>query len=180
MNAEQFDQAIEEAMLNLRSPLYNEEAHQKFSIAAKIDITNLNEEFVKQAELYHEASVSYEMASYEENKLKTNLELAYAILDPQIRVALATEGAKTTEKTIESAIKSNAEYMNITVLHQAAKKNAGLWKAACMALQQKKDMLIQLGANYRAEGVSDTYLLQEKIEKAKSISRSKKSDVTGS
>lgn len=155
---DEFENRVDEEKTGLRSELYDEEQAEFFTREVKIDATNLNDEFIKQADLYHRASVAYESASSEESRLKTALELAYGMLDPQIRAQMTDQGIKVTEGRVDAGVKTHPDYIAVEARYHAARANASLWRAACKALEHKKDMLIQLGANYRAEGSSDTSL----------------------
>lgn len=168
MHKELMDEKLEEAQKQLQAPLYDEAANERVRASTRIDSSKLNEAFIKHAEYYHEYSNAYELASAEEQRYESMIKLAYAELDPQARAAIADAGDKPTEGKVDSYVKNSPPYRDLVVAHHAAARNAGLWRSACESMRHKKDMLVQLGANYRAEGVSELSLLQDRAKQVMS------------
>lgn len=126
----------------------------------RIDKFNLSEEFEKHAGRFAWYSACYELAVDFEARLKTELERAYAKIDAQVRAQLESHNIKATEKKIEGMVLTNNVYVQLVDQYNEAKLQTGLLKAARDAMMMKKDCLISLGANVRAELSSNPSLLQ--------------------
>lgn len=124
-----------------------------------VDRFNLSQEFEKHASRFAWYSTCYELAIDYENRVKTELERAYANLDSTFRKQMEQLGLKFTEKKIEGLVLTHATYIQLQDALNEAKLQTGLLKAAKDAMIMKKDCLISLGANQRAELASDPSLL---------------------
>lgn len=120
-----------------------------------IDRTDLNEEFVRHPERFAFYATCYELAAAKAENYKTNLNRLYAVLDHEKRSELALAGVKTTEKMVENSVITDDRYVALQDAYLEAQKNAALLKAAMVAMQHRKDMLIQLGSAARAEIQAD-------------------------
>ncbi len=121
----------------------------------------LSEEFANHAELFAWYSTAYELAASHEAKLKEELSRAYAHVDARVREDARGAGVKVTEKVVENTVVTHPIYQEVQEEYLEAKRNTGLLKSARDAMIHRRDMLIQLGANYRAEGVSDISLREQ-------------------
>ena len=126
-----------------------------------IDRFNLNEEFTKHSERFAWYATAYELAQSYENRLKVDLERLYALLDIKVRGTMTQQGMRITEKKVENAVITDNTYMDLMDRYQSAKEQTGVLKAARDAMYAKKDVLVSLGANIRAEMQSDPSLLME-------------------
>jgi hypothetical protein len=136
---------IDEREFDLR-PLYEE----LDPIAdVKIDQSNLQGEFIRQAGLT--ASYGYLMAEAEkeEKLIEYQLERLYAVLDQQTRRDFEAAGEKTTETKIRNVVITHKEYQKVKLEHIEAHKNTKLFKATCNALSHKLQALINAGADQR-------------------------------
>jgi len=124
----------------------------------RVNTGNLSEEFAVHAEKFAWYSTAYELALDNELKLKSKLERHYAQVDYIVREEARQAAVKMTEKKVENSVITHPEYAAVQGDYLDAKRNSGLLKAARDAMVHRRDMLIQLGANYRAEGVSDITL----------------------
>lgn len=122
---------------------------------------NLNGEFAEHSERFAWYSTAFELAQDWEKRLKVALERCYAQEDYKARMELTGAGIKFTEKMIEATVTTSAAYMQLTDAYLEAQKNTGLLKAARDAMIHRRDMLVGMGANYRAEGRSDIFLKAE-------------------
>lgn len=100
--------------------------------------------FVHYAYLGHQAQ-------HQADRLKSKLELMEARIDKEIREDAADEKKKITEKQIASQILLDARYQRAHEQYLEAKMIAGLAKEALEAFRQRRDMLIQVGADLREE-----------------------------
>ncbi len=127
----------------------------------QVNPTNLNGEFSGHAERFAWYATAYELASDVEMRLKEELARLYARLDAHTRQEGHGAGVKLTEKMVENTVITHASYIEAQEKYLDAKRNAGLLRAAKDSMVHRKDMLVQLGANYRAEGGSDISLKQD-------------------
>lgn len=137
----------------------------------QIDNGNLDQEFLGQAEKYAWWAFLTEHAKDQVNQIKSELDVLYARLDHKVRTKaqIAAVDAKAkkqvpvkyTEKMVENEVITSNEYQELVARYNDAKKQAGLATAGMMAMNQRRDMLLQLGANYRTEGQADPIILKE-------------------
>ncbi len=150
---QEFD--VDAAMATLSSPIFDEEEREKHEESTKIEIYRLNDCCINQVDLMMYYGSNFELASAEESALKDTVARAYAVLDPQARAMLQSNGGKVTEATVDATIKAHNEYTDLQAKYLAAKKNTGMWKAARDSVIHRKDMLVQLASNYRAENTGE-------------------------
>lgn len=113
-----------------------------------IDPNNLEEELCDQAGKFYFYADAYEWAEKSVLAAKYDVECAYAQLDKEYRSNLS---GKVTEKVVEGAILTDVRYIGMQDKYLAAIENRGALKAAMEAMKQRKDMLVQISANRRAE-----------------------------
>lgn len=128
-----------------------------------INSTDLSTAYANHSERFAWYATAYELALNHENALKVQLERVHAVLYNEIK----TLTPKMTEKGVEAKILSNEIYATTQDQYLAAKREAGLLKAARDAMIHRKDMLMNAGYNYRAEINSDVSLKAEIIKKTK-------------
>jgi len=121
----------------------------------KIDKFDVSSEFIKHSETYGWYSTAYELAMDYEARIKSKLERVYALIDVRVRAQMNNASVRITEKKVENTVITDPEYVELQSLYQDAKRDTGLLKAARDAMQAKKDCLISLGANMRAEWSSE-------------------------
>lgn len=103
-------------------------------------------------------------------------------LDQEVREMLEMDGEKITESKVEKMIFGHKEYKeaqeklkDLKYQHIEAEADANLLESARYAMEQRKDMLISLGAHLRADGSNTELALKKKEAKQViSSSRSKK------
>ncbi len=130
-----------------------------------IDRMNLSEEFEKHSQRFAWYGTAYELCMDKERRLKAELGRAYAQLDVQARAQMSAAGIKVSEQKVENMVNLTPDYIKIQDEYFDAMRMAGLLKAARDAMMAKKDCLVSLGANIRAEMSSDPSLLQEQYRK---------------
>lgn len=159
---------IEGATELLSSPICDDAKMSELRSRQAIDQANINECFIDQIELISEVATGYEMAAAEAAMYKDLIEGAAAFLDSGVRQTLMAAKEKVTEGRVASMIKSHEDYRALQANYHAAKFNAGRWKAQLETAKQRKDALITLGANWRAEGQGDVSIrnstVQERID----------------
>ena len=69
---------------------------------------------------------------------------------------------------VENEVITDPRYQKTMTEYLSIKKDHGMLQAGREAFTQRKEMLISLGANYRAEGNADPVILQE-VAKQKAV-----------
>lgn len=139
----------------------------------RIRAHDLDAEFLEQARKFSWWAMVAELAKDQMGRLKYELDQLYARLDCKSRADAAANKVKKTEKMVENECITSPEYQQAYQEFLEAKKHYGMLQAGREAFVQRKEMLISLGANYRAEGSADPVLLQEKA-KAKAAEQAKR------
>jgi len=137
----------------------------------RVNPADLEYEFETHPEKYAWWAFLAEHAKADVEMMKNQLSVLYAQLDFKIRDKARQEEelAKTqkrkpikyTEKMVESEVLTSAEYQEAMTAYLEAKKTAGLAAAGRDAMNHRRDMLLQIGANYRVEGQADPVILKE-------------------
>jgi hypothetical protein len=132
-----------------------------------INHADLQEEFLKQAELFAWWASTCELAKDLVARQKFMIERLAASIDHRVRMEAEAASAqigksvKLTEKMVEHTIISDEEYQKAMFQYLELKKQFGMLQAGKDAVEQKKDMLVSLGANYRAEASSNPSILMD-------------------
>lgn len=84
-----------------------------------------------------------------------------AALDAEHREALAAQGAKVTEKMVESAVVTDARMREATIARIDADAMEARFKAFADAVRTKKDMVSAIGLQVRAEMQADPSIRQQ-------------------
>jgi hypothetical protein len=98
---------------------------------------------------YHGVLVA--KSTFQHNQFKDKLEKLEALLDAKYRADLLSRGEKPTEKAIDALIKSDKSWGALSRLVNTAKMYADIHKTNLTALEHRKDMLMQMGAQMRKE-----------------------------
>lgn len=126
-----------------------------------INVGVLSEEFASHAERFAWYATAYDIASAHEANLKEHVSRLYAIVDAETRTSAEMAGVKMTEKKVENTVITDERYQVAVNEYLEARRNASLLKSARDAMSHRRDMLIQMGATYRAEGASDISLREQ-------------------
>jgi hypothetical protein len=126
-----------------------------------VNQTNLNEEFSRHSRLFSVYATAHELALDVEARLKEELSRAYAVIDRAVREDGKMSAIKLSEKMVENTVITHPKYKEVLDNYLDAKRSASLLRAARDAMIHRRDMLIQLGANYRAEGMSEISIKQD-------------------
>lgn len=114
-------------------------------------------------------------SSFQHSQFKDKLEKLEAILDAKYRTQILSEGGKPTEKAIEALIKVDKSWSKMATLVNTARMYADIHRTNLTALEHRKDMLMQMGAQMRKEmegqmrmsmtgaGAAERDLLQERV-----------------
>jgi len=110
-----------------------------------IDPYRLDEEWVRQPELYHEYAEKVADARQAYDDAKNEVEVLRAELYRQVTAAPETFGlAKTTEKALENAILAHPNYKKAVEVQLDAKHELAVLEAALSALDHRKKALEKL------------------------------------
>lgn len=123
--------------------------------------TAIDEEFMEHSDRFAWWATVTELARDKVARTKYQLDRIYALVDHKVRFELNDKKAKVTEKIVENIVITSKEYQECMLELLEAKKQLGLAMAGKEALIQRKDMLISLGANMRAEGSSNLSILKD-------------------
>ncbi len=130
-----------------------------------IDQGDINSSFVDHAQKFAWYATIYELCSDYESKLKNELGRLEAQLDYEVRMEFEGASLKATEAKVKNTIITRPDYVKAQEALREAALNTGLAKAARDSMMHRKDMLVGLGANYRAEGMSDLSLKTDQLKK---------------
>lgn len=114
--------------------------------------TNLDNCMMEQAGLIAYYIEKAARAEAQAQRTKVQVEIGEAKLFDQHRKALAATAEKVTEKMVESAVRLDPKYGAIQNRLIEAESRAAIAKGCVEALKQRRDMIIQLGADRREEG----------------------------
>lgn len=118
---------------------------------------------------YYGAQAAYAEAQH--SRLKARFEVIEATLYDKHRKALAASGEKTTEKMVENAVKLDPRWLKAKNLVIEAETIAAINKGLVESIKDRRDMIIQLGADRRDEYKGAARILAEKNERADLTSR---------
>lgn len=115
------------------------------------DPNNIEDAWITHHGRYAHQGVLVARSSFQYNEYKDKLEKLEALLDAKYRDQLIAEGAKPTEKAIDALIKADRSWGALSKLVNTAKMYADIHKTNLTALEHRKDMLMQMGAQMRRE-----------------------------
>ncbi len=137
--------------------------HADFAKDVRINHAALSNDYITHSERFAWYATAYELAQEQEARAKSALELVAAKLDYLTRQQLKDAHVKFTEKMVENTVIAAPQYREAEDLYFKAKRTVGILKAARDAMIHRRDMLVSLGANYRAEGKSDISLKMDAL-----------------
>lgn len=123
-----------------------------------INEARLNDEFIKMpaAIAYWANEHANKVADYQHAKL--NKDQTYARLFTKYHAKLLDEKERPTEKKVDAAIELDHEMYQAQVALLTAEREKNHVAGIMEAVRTKRDMLVSLGANYRAELQGDPSL----------------------
>lgn len=139
------------------------------SILSELEISSdLGEEFTKQSGYYaywaFKAARAYDMV----RQLEERKDLIFAELYAEYR---AKHPKDSKENDCKSYVRKHALYKSVSERLRIAQRSADILKAAVRAFEMRRDMLMQLGAQHRAEYSSTDPSLKAKARKASRVIR---------
>jgi hypothetical protein len=98
-------------------------------------------------------------------RIKAKFEVVEATLYDEQRKILAASGEKTTEKMVENAVKMDRRWIKAKSMVIEAETIAAINKGLVQSLADRRDMIIQLGADRRDEYKGAARILAEKQDR---------------
>jgi hypothetical protein len=123
-----------------------------------IDEVHLNDEFVRMPALIASAAARQSEATYDYQLAKIERERTRARLWTSYHASLLDNKERPTEARVESLIEQNEEMFQARLRELTAERTKNEAAAYAEAMRTKRDMLVSLGANYRAEMQGDPSL----------------------
>ena len=124
---------------------------KEFAAKMAISEVNIDSCMFEQASLRAYYGQQAAMAEAQASRMKAKFETIEASLYDEHRKAFAASGEKTTEKMVENAVKMDRRWLSAKNLVIEAESIASINKNLVMSLSDRKDMLIQIGADRREE-----------------------------
>jgi len=140
---------------------------KKYQEDLRISKETINDNLMDQPALFAFYSVMSEIAEavYEEARLE--LELLEATLDEHYRKVFLEEGQKVTEKKLEKVVATNSDRIESAKAKIQTRKNRNILKALTESMRHRKEAVISLASNYRAEMDVDVYIKKKELKKEK-------------
>lgn len=117
----------------------------------KISEVKLSDEFATQPSTYAWFAALAEMAGAEVENKKFRLSVLKANTEKKIRYEFAARGEKTTESAIAANVQTDDAFISASLDLIESDRQYSILRSIVRALDQRKDMLIQLGQMKRQE-----------------------------
>lgn len=167
-------------VLKIDVKINNQEINLDLSQDMIIDVNNINQSYIDQPSKYAYWATLSALARSKANKLKQKLDKEQdylkttltGTLDAKVRNQLELDGEKITESKVTNAIYTNPEYIaykgkidDLNVQYLEADEQARLLEVGRATLDQRKEMLISLGAQLRSDwdGNSDITIKEKSV-----------------
>ncbi|TSP13996.1 hypothetical protein [Cupriavidus campinensis] len=122
-----------------------------FRASTSVSEVNLDQAMMEQSALRSYYGAMLARAEAQHARVKARFEVKEAQLYDTHRRSLAETGEKVTEKAVENAVKLDPAWLTAKNLVIEAESIAGVLKALNESLKDRRDMVIQLGADRRDE-----------------------------
>lgn len=183
------DYSVLQMTVNLRD---DETVSLDLSSDMIINVANINESYINQPARYAYWATLATLARSKANKLKSQIDkeqdylktVLTGTLDGKVRTQLELDGEKVTETKVTNAIFTHPEYisckMKISELQDKfieADEQARLLEVGRETMNQRKEMLISLGAQLRTDfdSSSDLYIKDGSVTNIRDIVGKKRS-----
>lgn len=132
----------------------------------KMDETTINDDLKNQPSLFAWYAVLEELAEKDFAEAKLAFDLMLAFLDKSFREEATKSNSKLTETQLLNQMRLDTQYLEATTRVNESRKNVGVLRAIKEAFAQRKDMLITLASNMRAQSDPDIYLKKQEAKNA--------------
>lgn len=133
------------------APLSFQVDPDEFKKETRVNPNDLDTCFVQQSSLRAYYNTQSANAESQAARIKLRFEIIEAKLYDEHRKTLAASSAKATEKMVENAVKTDPRWLAAKERLIDAETIASINKGLALSLADRRDMLIQLGANQRDE-----------------------------
>jgi len=130
----------------------------------KLAEETINDDLKNQPSLYAFYAVMHEAAEAVVADRKLSLETLEAMLDETVRAEAATAGTKVTETMIVNRIRLKEDYLDAVIALNKAKAQSGKLRAIKDAFVHRKDMLVTLASNMRAQADPEIFIKKEQFK----------------
>ncbi len=138
----------------------------QFRDDTKVAEHNLDNCMMQQAGHFATYAESHARAEAQHMRLKARFEVLEAQLYDQHRKALIAAGEKATEKQVENAVRQDPKWLKNRNVVIEAETIASINKGCVESLKQRRDMIIQLGADRREEGKGQVRIMAQEAAHA--------------
>jgi hypothetical protein len=145
----------------------------QFNRDTKLTEATLDAAMMEQAGLRAYYGSQAANAEAQHARLKTRFDVLEAKLYDEHRKGLAASGEKTTEKMVENAVKLDPRWLKGKNAVIEAETIASINKSLVISLADRRDMMIQLGADRREEFKGATRILESQTERESLAARAK-------
>jgi len=126
----------------------------------------INENLRDQPSFYAYYAVLAELADEALSEAKLALEMTESSLDAEVREEMTRVGTKTTETAIRGKIVLKESYVAAVSLVNSLKKDVGILKAIKEAFNHRKDMLVTLASNMRAQADPEIFIKKQEYSRS--------------
>jgi hypothetical protein len=134
---------------------------EQFRDDTRVSENNLDNCLMQQAGQFAMYAASYARAEAQHLRLKARFEVIEAQLYDQHRKGLIAAGEKATEKQVENAVRQDPKWLKNRNVVIEAETIASINKGCVESLKQRRDMIIQLGADRREEGKGQVRIMAQ-------------------
>lgn len=127
----------------------------------KINDKNLNAELLEQPGLFARYAFEMSKKKQEFDELELELDILEAEIDKKIRIEFVANNVKYSEKKIEREIMIEPKVKELKIKIIKVYTEYCILRSIANAYEQRKDMLVSLCANRRAEMKSDVNLRED-------------------
>ncbi|MDT4817832.1 hypothetical protein FQZ97_509160 [compost metagenome] len=145
-----------------------------FRVATSVNEVNLDQAMMEQADLRSHYGAVLARAEAQHARVKARFEVKEAQLYDSHRRALADSGEKVTEKAVENAVKLDPAWLTAKNLVIEAESIAGVLKALNESLKDRRDMIIQLGADRRDDAKGQLRILAAQQTREQAMNAAKR------
>lgn len=150
--------------LPVKVKLGDKEYDLKYEEELKCSEDTINEDLTDQPSLFAWYAVLQEMAEEVYSRARMEFEISEAQLDAQYRKEAADKKEKVMEKQILSKIVLNDTHIALRNVMIEAKKNVGTLKAIKDSFNHRKETLIALASNMRAQADPELFVKKEQAK----------------
>lgn len=148
----------------------NEPISEDIDVKALLTVsTDLSKEFAEQASRYAWIAMIAAKTDAIYTDARRELAVAEAHANIEVRRSLTRDEEKITEKRVDAEVLMTKMYIEASEYELACREQFLIMKALCTALEQRAQMLSQLGAHMRAESDMTGMLIRDTKYKLRTL-----------